>query len=205
MLAYAQTLRNFRNRIVPLGDLNHRIPFEFVAEFGFVHHGLKIREEDFCKSRGYSKYGPRQPLAGGFFVCRCAHAILTLSLSKGEDGLIIRPAHHEEAPMTKDEITAWALANGWAMIDGFPSLTKPTKPHPAIVRLVLKATVASVEIKKPAGKWEKVSGESYSRIAADPDSGMPGGLGLGTISGLTLLMQDNQDRKMMAGIGAMKP
>ena len=44
--------------------------------------------------------------------------------------------------MTKDEITAWALANGWSMIDGFPSLTKPTKPHPAIVRLVLKATVA---------------------------------------------------------------
>jgi len=118
---------------------------------------------------------------------------------------MVRPAHHEEAPMTKDEITAWALANGWAMIDGFPSLTKPTKPHPAIVRLVLKATVASVEIKKPAGKWEKVSGESYSRIAADPDSGMPGGLGLGTISGLTLLIQDNQDRKMMAGIGAMKP
>ncbi len=107
--------------------------------------------------------------------------------------------------MTKDEITQWALANGWTMIDGFPSLTKPTKPHPAIVRLVLKATVASVEIKKPAGKWEKVSGESYAKIAADPDSGMPGGLGLGTISGLTLLMQDNRDRKMMAGIGAMKP
>jgi hypothetical protein len=107
--------------------------------------------------------------------------------------------------MTKDEITAWALANGWTMIEGFPSLTKPTKPHPAIVRLVLKATVASVEIKKPAGKWEKVSGESYSKIEADPDSGMPGGLGLGTISGLTLLMQDNKDRKMMAGIGAMKP
>jgi hypothetical protein len=33
---------------------------------------------------------------------------------------------------------------------------------------------------------------------------MPGGLGLGTISGLSLLMQDNKDRKMMAGIGGMK-
>jgi len=75
--------------------------------------------------------------------------------------------------MTKDEITAWALANGWQMIDGAPSLTKPAKPHPAIVRLVLKATVASVEIKKPAGKWEKVSGESYSKIEADPETGMP--------------------------------
>src|SRR5665213_481500 len=100
--------------------------------------------------------------------------------------------------MTKDEITAWALANGWQMIDGFPSLTKPSAPHPAIVRLVLKATVASVEIKKPAGKWEKVSGESYGKIVADPDNGMPGGLGLATISGLTQLMQDNKDRQLFS-------
>lgn len=100
--------------------------------------------------------------------------------------------------MTKDEITAWALANGWQMMDGHPSLTKPTAPHPAIVRLVLKATVASVEIKKPAGKWEKVSGESYAKIIADPDSGMPGGLGLATISGITMLMRDNKDRMIFA-------
>jgi hypothetical protein len=100
--------------------------------------------------------------------------------------------------MTKDEITAWALANGWTMMDGFLSLTRPSAPHPAIVRLVLKATVASVEIKKPAGKWEKVSGESYGKITADPETGMPGGLGLGTISGLSLLMQSNKDRQMMA-------
>ena len=106
--------------------------------------------------------------------------------------------------MTKDEITAWALANGWQMIDGFPSLTKPSAPHPAIVRLVLKATVASVEIKKPAGKWEKVSGESYAKIQADPETGMPGGLGLGTISGLTMLMQDNKDRLMFARMKATK-
>jgi hypothetical protein len=106
--------------------------------------------------------------------------------------------------MTKDEITAWALANGWQMMDGFPSLTKPAAPHPAIVRLVLKATVASVEIKKPAGKWEKVSGESYAKIVADPGTGMPGGLGLATIAGLSQLMQDNKDRQMMARIGGMK-
>jgi hypothetical protein len=106
--------------------------------------------------------------------------------------------------MTKDDITAWALANGWQMIDGFPSLTKPSAPHPAIVRLVLKATVASVEIKKPAGKWEKVSGESYTKIQADPESGMPGGLGLGTISGLTMLVQDNKDRQMFARMKATK-
>ena len=81
---------------------------------------------------------------------------------------------------------------------------RSSAPHPAIVRLVLKATVAAVEIKKPAGKWEKVSGESYARIVADPETGMPGGLGLATISGLTQLMQDNKDRQMMARIGGMK-
>src|SRR5580704_17945746 len=106
--------------------------------------------------------------------------------------------------MTKDEITAWALSQGWQMIDGFPSLTKPSAPHPAIVRLVLKATVASVEIKKPAGKWEKVSSESYSKIESDQETGMPGGLGFTTISGLTLLMQDNEDRQMFARMGGMK-
>jgi len=106
--------------------------------------------------------------------------------------------------MTKDDITAWALANGWQMIDGFLSLTKPSAPHPAIVRLVLKTTVASVEIKKPAGKWEKVSGESYAKIQADPESGMPGGLGLGTISGLTMLMRENKDRQMFARIKTNK-
>jgi hypothetical protein len=106
--------------------------------------------------------------------------------------------------MTKDEITNWALANGWQMLDGMPSLTKPAAPHPAIVRLVLKATVASLEIKKPAGKWEKVSSESYAKIQADPESGMPAGLGFATITGLTLLMQDNKDRQMFARMGGMK-
>ena len=93
---------------------------------------------------------------------------------------------------------AWALANGWQMIDGFPSLTKPAAPHPPIVRLVLKATVASVEVKKPAGKWEKVAGESYAKIKPDPDSGIPGGLGLANITGFTMLMRENKDRMVFA-------
>jgi hypothetical protein len=100
--------------------------------------------------------------------------------------------------MTKDEITAWALANGWQMIDGAPSLTKPSPPHPAIVRLVLKATIASLEIKKPAGKWDKVASAGYPKINPDPETGMPGSLGLGTISGITLLMQDNKDRMVFS-------
>ena len=108
--------------------------------------------------------------------------------------------------MTKDELSQWALANGWQMIDGFPSLTKPSAKAPsvAIVRLVLKATVASLEIKKPTGKWEKVSGESYSKIIPDPDNGIPGGLGLATISGLTQLMRDNKDRQIFSKLGGPK-
>ena len=84
--------------------------------------------------------------------------------------------------MDKDELTKWALANGWQMIDGHPSLTKPSSPKDAIVRMILKGTVVNIEIKKPAGKWEKISGETYSKIHADPETGFPRGLGLDTIS-----------------------
>ena len=98
--------------------------------------------------------------------------------------------------MTKDELTAWALSNGWRMIGGFPSLTRPAQPDNAIVRLVLKATVASLEIKKPAGKWEKVAGESYSKIVPDSETGIPSNLGITTITGITLLMQENKDRNV---------
>src|SRR3954462_280179 len=104
--------------------------------------------------------------------------------------------------MTKDEITQWALANGWQMIDDMPSLTKPSAPSVAIVRLVLKTTVASLEIKKPAGKWEKVATESYAKIVPDPVNGIPSCLGFNTISGLTLLMQDNKDRLVFAKMSA---
>ncbi len=40
------------------------------------------------------------------------------------------------------------------MIGGHPSLTKPRSPKEAIVRLVLKATVVHVEVKKPAESKE---------------------------------------------------
>ncbi len=42
--------------------------------------------------------------------------------------------------MDKNELTAWGLANGWRMIAGCPSLTKPSSPEEAIVRTALKAT-----------------------------------------------------------------
>ncbi|HEX5328023.1 MAG TPA: hypothetical protein VFW75_15250 [Acetobacteraceae bacterium] len=104
--------------------------------------------------------------------------------------------------MDKAELTAWALANGWQMIAGCPSLTKPSAPKEAIVRMVFKTTVVNLEVKKPAGKWEKVSGESYARVVPDPDTGLPGGLGFTTIPSFTMLMQDNKDRMLIARMTA---
>ncbi|MBL6456489.1 hypothetical protein JMJ55_14235 [Belnapia sp. T6] len=100
--------------------------------------------------------------------------------------------------MTKDELTAWAMANGWVMIGGHPSLTKPSAPKEAIVRMVLKATVVHVEVKKPAGKWEKFTGESYAKVTADAETGIPLGLGFDTIPGFRMLMQENRDRAVFA-------
>jgi hypothetical protein len=103
--------------------------------------------------------------------------------------------------MGKEELVAWALKNGWRMLDGHASLAKPGRPKEAIVRLALKATVVNLEIKKPSGKWEKVSGASYADIQPDPDSGMPRGLGLVSIPGITKLMQDNKDSQVFGNLG----
>jgi len=107
--------------------------------------------------------------------------------------------------MDKNELTAWALANGWQMLAGCPSLTKPSSPKEAIVRLSLKGTVANVEIKKPAGKWEKVAGQAYAKIQPDPDTGLPSGLGLEAIPGITMLMRDNKDRQTFARMSGTPP
>lgn len=96
--------------------------------------------------------------------------------------------------MTQDEITAWALKNGWQMIAGHLSLTKPRAHKEAIVRLVLKATVANLEVKKPAGnKWEKIGGAAYGAITEDSEDGPPHGLGFESIPSFTMLMQANKD------------
>ena len=104
--------------------------------------------------------------------------------------------------MTQDELKDWALKNGWQMIAGHPSLTKPSAPKEAIVRMVLKGTVVHIEAKKPAGKWEKLSGESYAKVAADEETGVPSGLKLETIPGFRMLMQENRDRQVFARMGA---
>ena len=95
--------------------------------------------------------------------------------------------------MTKEDLSACALASGWKLRGKHISLSRPSRPDEAIVRLVLKATVANIEIKKPSGKWDRVGGAPYPDIAEDPETGVPRGLGLVTIQGLSKLMQDNRD------------
>jgi hypothetical protein len=104
--------------------------------------------------------------------------------------------------MTQEDLTAWALANGWQMIAGQLSLTKPRSPKEAIVRLAMKATVVNVEVKKPAGKWEKLTGAPYAKVIADEETGFPIGLGLDSIPGFAMLMRDNKDRQVFAGLGS---
>jgi hypothetical protein len=103
--------------------------------------------------------------------------------------------------MTKQELTDWALANGWQMIAGAPCLTKPSAPKEAIVRMVLKASVVNIEVKKPAGKWEKFSGAAYAKVLPDEERGMPSGLGMENIPGFAMLMRDNKDRQVFARMG----
>ncbi len=101
--------------------------------------------------------------------------------------------------MTSEELRAWALANGWTMQAGVLSLTKPSNPKEAVVRMVLKTTVVHIEAKKPAGKWEKLSGASYAAVVPDEETGVPLGLGLETLPGFRMLMQENKDRQVFAG------
>jgi hypothetical protein len=112
--------------------------------------------------------------------------------------------HHScasEDSMDREELTKWALTNGWQMIAGTPCLTKPSSPKDPIVRLVFKATLVNVEIKKPVGKWEKVSGAAYNKIESDPETGLPLGLGFDTINGFAALMEDNKNRAVFAKPG----
>ena len=107
--------------------------------------------------------------------------------------------------MTKDELTAWAMASGWTMAAGHPSLMKPSmkagKPKEPVIRMVLKATVVHIEAKKPAGKWEKFSGAAYAEVLPDEETGVPLGLGFETFPGFRMLMQENKDRLVFARMG----
>jgi len=104
--------------------------------------------------------------------------------------------------VTREEITAWALCSGWRLVAGHPSLTKPNAPKQPIVRLVFKVTVATLEVRKPAGKWEKVGSAAYGAIRqpADEDA-LPAGLGFEQIPSITSLMQQNRDAMVFSRLG----
>ena len=95
--------------------------------------------------------------------------------------------------MTREELIDWAQKAGWRMIGGHLSLAKPGAPAAPIVRLVFKATVVNLEVRKPAGKWEKVGGDAYGRIAAGEEDAPPAGLGFEGVPSIGKLMQDNRD------------
>ena len=102
--------------------------------------------------------------------------------------------------MDREELRGWALSNGWQEMAGHLSLARPTAPKEAIVRLVMKATVVALEIKKPSGKWDKVASAPYAQIRPDPEGGPPSGLGMESLPGLSMLMRDNKDRQVFASL-----
>jgi len=53
--------------------------------------------------------------------------------------------------------------------------------------------VVQVEVRKPSGKWEKISTANYPSITAGEEGGLLVGLGLERIPSLGRLMQDNRD------------
>ena len=103
--------------------------------------------------------------------------------------------------MTKEDLTAWATANGWRPIAGHLSLAKPHAPNEPIVRLLLKTTVATLEIRKPAGKWEKIASTAYAKVTPGSEDSLPLGLGFETVPSLSMLMQDNRDQMVFARMG----
>ena len=113
--------------------------------------------------------------------------------------------------MTREELTAWALSQGWRMIAGHPSLAKPSLAKPTlgktgaaaapIVRLVFKASVVNLEVRKPAGKWEKVGGDSYARITPGEEGAPPAGLGFENVPSISMLMQANRDAQVFSDMG----
>jgi hypothetical protein len=60
-----------------------------------------------------------------------------------------------------DELTSWALANGWQMIGGNPRLTKPSSPNEAIVRVMFKVAFAPWRSKCRTG-WRPTRSSVFS-------------------------------------------
>lgn len=100
--------------------------------------------------------------------------------------------------MDQAELTAWGLPNGWRMMAAALCLCKPRLFTEAIVRITFKTTVASLEVKKPAGKWEKIGSAKYADIKMAEEADWPAGLGFETIPSLSMLMRENRDAQVFA-------
>jgi hypothetical protein len=86
------------------------------------------------------------------------------------------------------------------MMAGAPSLVKPGRPKDAIVRIVFKATVVALEVRK-ATKWEKVGSAKYEEISLDEDGERVMGLGFEKVPSISMLMRENRDEQVFAKFG----
>jgi len=102
--------------------------------------------------------------------------------------------------MTQEELTHWAKQNGWQMMAGCPSLVKPGRPKDAIIRLLFKVTVVTLEVRK-ATKWEKIASAKYEDVALDADGEQVLGLGFEKVPSITMLMRENRDAQVFAKFG----
>ncbi len=102
--------------------------------------------------------------------------------------------------MTQEELTAWALRNGWRVIAGCPSLVKPGRPKDAIMRLSFKITVVSLEVRK-ATKWEKVASAKYEDVTPDEEGERLLGLGFEKVPSISMLMRENRDAQVFSKFG----
>jgi hypothetical protein len=72
-------------------------------------------------------------------------------------------------------------------------LTKPGASNDPLVRLVPKATLVNLDVRKPAGQWDKEAGESYAHVAQGLEDEPPRGLSFEKVPSIALLMQQNRD------------
>jgi hypothetical protein len=99
--------------------------------------------------------------------------------------------------MTREEIAAWAAANGWQMMAGCPSLAKPGRPKDAIVRLSFKVTVVHLEVRR-ATKWEVVSRAVYDDVTLDEEGERLLGMGFEKVPSISMLMRENRDAQVFS-------
>jgi hypothetical protein len=99
--------------------------------------------------------------------------------------------------MTKEEVSAWAMSQGWQMMAGCPSLAKPGRPKDAIVRLSFKVTVVHLEVRR-ATKWEVVASAAYDAVTLDEDGERLMGIGFEKVPSITMLMRENRDAQVFA-------